>query len=224
MGGADINGDTSSLFASFFSQMQSYSPVQKAAGGVTPGYTGQLGHHRTVDVRLYNAVSPTDIRSNWFGPDNGFIDQPKPGQIYNYKFYDDTFFEADYVYMRVPEMYLIIAEAKAANGDDGGAAQELYELVSTRDPNYTLSMNSGSSLMDEIRLHRRIELWGGEGFGLLDMKRWNVGLVRDFEGTTHPNNPASFYNIPAGDARFTFQIPETEINLNDAITPADQNQ
>lgn len=221
--GADINGDTSSLFASFFSQMQSYSPVQKAAGGVTPGYTGQLGHHRTVDVRLYNAVSPTDIRSNWFGPDNGQIDQPKEGQIYNYKFYDDTFFEADYVYMRVSEMYLIIAEAKAASGDDSGAAQELFNLISTRDPEYTLSTNSGSSLMDEIRLHRRIELWG-EGFGLLDMKRWNVGLVRDFEGTTHPNNPASFYNIPAGDARFTFQIPETEINLNDAITPADQNQ
>ncbi|APU09364.1 hypothetical protein A5M85_03430 [Cellulophaga lytica] len=221
--GADINGDTSSIYASFFAQMQSYSPVQKSAIGVTPGYTGQLGHHRTVDVRLYNAVASTDVRSNWFGPDNGFIDQPKEGQIYNYKFYDDTFFEADYVYMRVAEMYLIIAEAKASSGDDAGAAQELFDLVSTRDNAYIRSTNSGSSLMEEIKLHRRIELWG-EGFGLLDMKRWDVGLVRDFEGTTHPNSPSSFFNIPAGDARFTFQIPETEINLNDAITPADQNQ
>ena len=55
------------------------------------------------------------------------------------------------------------------------------------------------------------------------MKRWGVGLVRDYTGTTHPNIPSAFYNIPAGDFRFTYQIPLDEINLNDAITDADQN-
>lgn len=222
--GADLNGDTSTYYASFFAQMQSFSPIYYAANNVTPGYTGQLGHHRTVDVRLYNEVSNTDIRKNWFGPDNGNIFRPKTGQIYNYKFYDDTFFEADYVYMRVAEMYLIIAEAKAASGnDDDGAAQSLYDLISTRDSAYTKSTNTGNDLLDEIKKHRRIELWG-EGFGLLDMKRWGVGLTRVFSGSTHPNDPASYYNIPAGDPRFTFQIPESEINLNDAIDQADQNQ
>lgn len=220
--GADLNGDTSSYYASFFAQMQSYSPIYDAANGGTPGYTGQLGHHRTADVRLYNAISDTDVRKDWFGPDNGKIFRPKPGQIYNYKFYDDTFFEADYVYMRVAEMYLIEAEAKAAGGDDPGAAQALYNLISTRDASYTLSANSGSALMDEIKTHRRIELWG-EGFGLLDMKRWGVDLVRVFDGSTHPNDPASYYNISAGDPRFTFQIPESEILLNDAIDQGEQN-
>lgn len=221
--GADLNSDTTSYYASFFAQMQSYSPVYYAANNSTPGYTGQLGHHRTVDVRLYNEVSNTDVRKQWFGPDNGRIFRAKPNQIYNYKFYDDTFFEGDYVYMRVAEMYLIIAEAKASSGDDLGAAQSLYDLISTRDNAYTLSSKTGNDLLDEIKLHRRIELWG-EGFGLLDMKRWGVGLTRVFSGSTHPNDPASYYNIPVGDPRFTFQIPESEINLNDAITPADQNK
>ena len=221
--GADLNSDTSTTYASFFAQMQSYSPVYHTANGTTPGYTGQLGHHRTADVRLYNAISDTDIRKNWFGPDNGFIFRPKPGQIYNYKFFDDTFFHADYVYMRIAEMYLISAEAKASIGDDGGAAQTLYDLISTRDPAYALSTNTGTSLMDEIKIHRRIELWG-EGFGLLDMKRWGVGLKRVFTGSTHPNDPASYYDIEVGDPRFTFQIPESEINLNDAINQSDQNQ
>lgn len=220
--GAAINGDTTSYYASFFSQIQSYSPSFYAGNGYSPGYPGQLGHHRTADKRLYDAISATDIRKNWFGPDNGAIRSPLPGQIYNYKFYDDTFFEADYVFMRVAEMYLIEAEASANKGDDGTAASALYKLISTRDSGYTLSTNTGSALMDEIRLHRRIELWG-EGFGLLDMKRWNVGLTRVYTGSTHPNIPSAYYDIPAGDFRFTFQLPLDEINLNDAITEADQN-
>lgn len=220
--GADLDADSSSIYASFFAQMQSYSPTFHAASGYTPGYTGQLGHHKTVDKRLYDAVEDTDIRKQWFGPDNGFIFSPVPGQIYNYKFYDNTFFEADYVYMRVAEMYLIEAEAKASMGDDAGAAQALYNLISTRDSAYTLSSNTGSALLDEIKLQRRIELWG-EGFGLLDLKRWNEGVTRDYPGTTHPNVPASLVNLPAGSPLFTFQIPESEINTNDAISFSDQN-
>lgn len=221
--GADINADTTSYYASFFAQLQSYSPVFHSAAGYTPGYTGQLGHHKTIDKNLYDMISPSDIRYNWFGPDNGEILQGNSTQIYNYKFFDDTFFEADYVYMRVAEFHLIEAEAKAAMGDDAGAAQALYNLISTRDPDYTLSTNTGADLMEEIRTHRRIELWG-EGFGLLDMKRWGVGLLRDYPGSTHPNTPGSYFNLPAGSPMFTFQIPEDEINANDAITPADQNQ
>jgi len=221
--GADLNAETTSYYASFFSQIQSYSDVY-SEGGVyqTPGYCGQLGHHRTVDIRLYDAISDTDVRKDWFGPTNGFIYKADDVQIYNYKFYDDTFFEADYVYMRAAEMYLIEAEAKAAMSDDGGAASALYSLISTRDPAYTLSTNGGSDLMNEIRTHRRIELWG-EGFGLLDMKRWGVPLVRVFSGSTHPQVSSSYFDLPVGSSLFTFQIPEAEINSNDAISQADQN-
>ncbi|PCI04854.1 MAG: RagB/SusD family nutrient uptake outer membrane protein [Flavobacteriaceae bacterium] len=220
--GADLDEDKSSYYASFFAHIQAYSPVFFANNGYTPGYTGQLGHHKTVDKRLYSAISDTDTRKQWFGPDNGFIFGGSEDQIYNYKFYDDTFFEADYVYMRVAEMYLIEAEAKANLGDAGGAAQALYNLVSTRDAEYSKSSATGTALMEEIRLHRRIELWG-EGFGLLDMKRWNVGLTRVYEGSNHPNVTASYFDLIAGDKSFTFQIPEDEINTNDAISSGDQN-
>lgn len=220
--GADLNADTTSYYASFFAQMQTYSPTFHAGNGYTPGYTGQLGHHKTIDKRLYEAISDTDIRKSWFGPDNGNIHSGNDTQIYNFKFYDDTFFEADYVYMRVAEFYLIEAEAKAAMGDDSGAADALYTLVSTRDEAYTRSTNTGADLMDEIRTHRRIELWG-EGFGLLDMKRWGVGLNRVFDGSTHPDTPASYFDLAVGSPLFTFQIPEAEINTNDAISAGDQN-
>lgn len=126
------------------------------------------------------------------------------------------------IYMRVAEMYLIEAEAKAALGDNAGAAQVLYELIKTRDSAYTKSTKTGDDLMEEIKIHRRIELWG-EGFALLDMKRWGVGLVRVYDGSTHPKDAASYFDLPAGSPLFTLQIPEDEINSNDAITPEDQN-
>ncbi len=220
--GADLNADLSTYYASFFSQMQSYSAANQANFGTTLGYPGQLGHHRTVDIRLYESVSDTDIRKNWFGYDNGFIKEGTPDQIYNYKFYDNTDFEGDYVFMRVAEMYLIKAEAMASSGNDGGAAQALFDLVSTRDSAYTLSTNTGTDLMNEIKLHRRIELWG-EGFGLLDLKRWGDDLIRVYPGSTHLQSPTAYYDVMAGDPRLTFQIPLSEINLNDALTSADQN-
>jgi len=110
-----------------------------------------------------------------------------------------------------------------SNSDDSWAAQSLFDLISTRDSSYMLSTKTGNNLLDEIKIHRRIELWR-EGFGLLDMKRWGVGLTRVFSESTHPNDPASYNNIPVGDPRFTFQIPESEINLNNAIDKSDQNE
>lgn len=62
--------------------------------------------------------------------------------------------------MRVAEMYLIEAEAKArAGGQDAAAAAVLFTLAKQRDPNYVLSTNTGQALIDEIMIQRRVELW-----------------------------------------------------------------
>lgn len=221
--GAVLDADTSSIYASFFAHVQAYSaPYLDAGNTQTPGYTGQLGHHKTVDERLYNQIPDTDTRKNWFGPDNGFIYLPEETAIYNYKFYDDTFFEADYVYMRVAEMYLIEAEAEASNGNSSNAAQALYNLVSTRDASYSLSTSSGDTLLEEIKVQRRIELWG-EGFGMLDLKRWGDPINRVYTNSSHPVIGASYIDVEADSNLFTLQIPETEINSNDAINSEDQN-
>ncbi len=57
----------------------------------------------------------------------------------------------DLCHMRTAEMYLIEAEALARQGgQDGQAAQVLYDLVITRDPEYQLSTNTGAALIEEI--------------------------------------------------------------------------
>jgi len=199
--GSDINGESSTVYASFFSQVAS----------LNDGYAGLLGVHKTIDKRLYDAIPATDTRKQAFADD---------GSYKNFKFRDFTFFEGDYVYMRVAEMYLIEAEALARSGNNSQAATVLYNLVSTRDPGYTLSTNTGQALVDEILLQRRIELWG-EGFAWLDMKRNGVALERDYPGSNH----AAFGrdNFASGAKEFLFQIPRRELDNNIDINEEDQN-
>ena len=75
-------------------------------------------------------------------------------------------------YMRAAEMLLIEAEAAYQNGQSGTAVSCLEELMAQRDPEYKVPATSGQGLFDEIKLQRRIELWG-EGFNWFDYKRWN---------------------------------------------------
>ncbi len=197
--GGDINNESSTVYASFFSHMATDNP----------GYAGLLGIYKSVDKRLYESIPDTDTRKQWFY-----------STYQNRKFKDDTFFEGDYLYMRAAEMYLIEAEAKALSGDDTGAAQVLFDLVSTRDASYTLSTNTGQALLDEIRLQRSIELWG-EGFSWYDLKRWQRDLVRDYPDSNHAGY--GLVNIAAGSVENAFQIPDDELNTNPHIGPGDQN-
>lgn len=208
--GADITPETSSTYASFFSQF----------ANANPGYAGLLGVYKNVDRRLFDKIEDTDARKEWFISEKNTGEFPALPKYANVKFIDDTFFEGDYVYMRVEEFYLVEAEARALSGDDEGAAQALFELVSQRDSAYTLSTKTGADLLEEIRTQRRIELWG-EGFAFYDMKRWDKGLNRIYEGSNH----AAFglFDFPADSNKFIFQIPISEINANDAINEGDQN-
>ncbi|WP_130736414.1 RagB/SusD family nutrient uptake outer membrane protein [Flavobacterium sp. J27] len=196
--GADLNTNTSTYYASFFSNV----------GSLNPGYAGLLQIFKSGDKRLVESISATDKRKDWFASAGNGFGIP---QYANLKFYDFTDFEGDYVFMRAAEMYLNEAEALALGGDDAGARQALYNLVSTRDAAYTLSSNSGQNLLDEIRTHRRIELWG-EGFAFYDMKRWNQGLLRNYSGTNHAT--FGLLDYPAGSVKFIFQIPILEMNNN----------
>lgn len=81
-----------------------------------------------------------------------------------------------YCFMRSTEMCLTEAEAAFHNGDEATALKCLKEVNDIRIPGYSFSGN-GQALLDEIRLCRRIELWG-EGFSWPDFKRWNLPIVR----------------------------------------------
>lgn len=211
MWGADIDGESSTIFASFFSHFDN----------TNNGYAGVLAIYKNIDKNLYEMIPDSDIRKSAFvHPVDLNPDYPALPAYANIKFRDPSFFEGDYVYLRAAEMYLIEAEALARSGDSAGAAQVLFELVSPKDPEYMLSTATGNDLVEEIYLQRRIELWG-EGHSWFDLKRMKKPLVRDYEGSNH----ASFakFNHPAESNSFRFQLPEDELNANDAISDGEQN-
>lgn len=117
--------------------------------------------------------------------------------------------------MRTAEMILIEAECKARLGNEPEAQKLLFNLVSTRDPNYTKSTNTGNDLIEEILIERRKELWG-EGFSYFDMLRNQKPLVR---GSDH----RSTKNFEANSWMLIHKIPRKELDINPYINEEDQN-
>jgi len=202
MWGATLNSSISTFVANFFSHFDNTNPS---------GYAGGNGIFKNIDKRLYENISNTDFRKKAFvGPDGNEVYTKLP--VYaNIKFRDPTIDGGSYIYLRSSEMYYIEAEALARSGDEANAKKVLYEITVTRDPAYVLSTNSGSNLINEIILQKRIELWG-EGCAWYDMKRLGVPLVRDYSGTNHPE--FGRFNIPVGDNKFIFQMPQAEMDAN----------
>ena len=129
-----------------------------------------------------------------------------------------TDFDEDLPMMRVAEMYLIEAEAKARLGQEAEAHDLLFELQSERDENASKSTNTGQALINEILLERRKDFYGELGLDFLDIKRLQLPLVR--EG----NHPAAYqFSFPANDDRLNLKIPQNELDTNDFISEADQN-
>ncbi len=111
-------------------------------------------------------------------------------------------------------MFLIEAEALARRGlagDDALARTALTRLVSARRTPYDISALSGAALIAEIMIQRRIELWG-EGFRFFDLKRLNEPLNRN--GMNHSAALAVIFDVPAGDPRWQWLIPQSEIDAN----------
>lgn len=207
MWASDVDAETTTLYASFFSHMANTSP----------GYAGLLGIYKNIDRSLYDMISDTDYRKKAFVGASGSASFPPYA---NLKFQDPTFFEADYVYLRASEMYLIEAEAAAKMGDEATAKAALTALAGARDSEFSADGLSGASLLAAIQTHRRIELWG-EGRSFFDFKRWGWGVDRTYAGNNHRQDAR--FKFEAGDKIFTYQIPDKEFETNSALQPSDQN-
>lgn len=128
-----------------------------------------------------------------------------------------------YPFMRASEMCLAEAEAAWHAGDYATAKSCLMEINGKRIPNYAFS-GSNDDLLNEIRLCRRIELWG-EGQSWTDWKRWNLPLVRHkwVENDVNSGNwPVSLdtdiSNVPSEDnCYWRMPIPQGEIDYNDKV-------
>lgn len=173
-----------------------------------PGY-----YNFFIDSNFVNTFSATDVRKGTFYR-TGVTDIRKWKSS---KFGKVTTFTDHIIMMRVPEMYLIEAEAKARL-NQADAADVLFTVQQNRDPSAVKSGNTGQALINEILLERRKELYGEIGISYLDIKRLGLPLVRS-------NGHAALYrlNIPANSNRFTLKIPQTEIDANQSLTDADQN-
>ncbi len=178
---------------------------------------------KAINSLLYKQIPATDVRSKmWVETPTAANSIVPPGGVrvkwINQKFRlpgtPSTSAMGDVPYMRAAEMYLIEAEAKARLNDDAGAATVLFDLIKTRDASYAKSTNTGQALIDEILVHRRIELWG-EGHRFLDLKRLNAPLNRN--GANHIASVTLLYDVAPGDVRWEFLIPRREINSNPAV-------
>ncbi|MFA5324709.1 MAG: RagB/SusD family nutrient uptake outer membrane protein [Bacteroidales bacterium] len=178
------------------------------------------GCPKCINSLLYNKISDTDIRKTLWDPTGKAFTMPsssyKKYPYMNKKFAVEDYSSsvADANYMRLGEMYLIAAEACANLNDATGAANHLYTLVSTRDKSYTKTVATGATLLEEIYVQRRIELWG-EGFRFLDLKRLNLPLDRT--GANHNESVSLTMKVPVGDILWKYAIPQDEIDANDYI-------
>ncbi|MGL4293063.1 MAG: RagB/SusD family nutrient uptake outer membrane protein, partial [Bacteroidales bacterium] len=102
-------------------------------------------------------------------------------------------------------------EALARNGQDSESRQLFSQFVLTRDPDYLSAENTGQALVDEIMIHRRVELWG-EGFRFYDLKRLNEPLDR--KGSNFNAGFCMILGASAFDPRWQWAIPQDEMNAN----------
>ena len=174
------------------------------------------GIYMAIDDQLYNQIAATDYRKKNFNATETTVGEFTYPAYSNVKFNTPTY-EADEIYMRLSEAYLLKAEAEARGGNSSAAQQTLYDLVSKRDSGYAKSSNTGEALLKEIFLQSRIELWG-EGHEFFTNKRFNVGVDR----TASSNHTHKL--VKAAGKEFTYQIPlSIELNSNPYINAADQN-
>ncbi|MBA2329939.1 MAG: RagB/SusD family nutrient uptake outer membrane protein [Flavisolibacter sp.] len=177
------------------------------------GHTGVGYFNFYVDSIFVNTFSATDIRKTNFYT-TAFTDFRRWRSS---KFGTTTRFEDHFIMMRVAEMWLIEAEAKARLGE-ADAGDILFTLQKNRDPQAVQSGNTGQDLINEILLERRKELFGEIGISYLDLKRLGLPLERS---VGHPS--VYRFSIPGNSDRYTLKIPQAEIDANESLTNADQN-
>ena len=175
MWGAVIPEDQVGMYASFFAHMS------------TDLFYGQRSP-KQITKWLYNKMSSTDTRRAWWDPESGYS---SGGYVQKkFDFSNIETWEGDYIYMRVEEMYLIVAEAACCRGLTTTARNNLNNLMAKRDPNYTcnktgrslgdLTTDETGSLREEILIQRRLELWGEDG-RIYTIRRLRQGFERKTE-------------------------------------------
>lgn len=235
--GAKVLSEQSTVYASFYSQMDACTDIYYAAESP-----------KCISNWLYAQIPESDVRKGWWNGDIGVdASEWKYGANINYnqhkfQWKDQKSYQGDYIFMRLEEAVLIQAEAMCRLKDYSGARKAISELGSRRDPNYQrrvaslsgceqtfASTGTVSTLLDEILLQRRIELWGEAGrvFDILRLAKgwtrdWTVGGVKSNHTNILSKYP-EYAAFPADYLECILMIPQTEIDNNPNINDEDQN-
>jgi hypothetical protein len=220
MWGAGIIADQAGMYASFFAHMDFEAGKYGASAP------------KCINKELYAKMNPTDGRRDWWvsGKTSAGLLQEK------FKFTDVATWMGDYIFMRIEEMYLTAAEAACRLGQEDQARTILTNFMKYRDADYTCTKTGTAlgktsatadetgSLLEEILIQRRIELWGEDG-RMFTLKRLKQGFRRTAaQGwpsaallpTRPTDDPESFMNV--------LTIPQAEFDGNENMTfEADQN-
>lgn len=201
--------------------------------------------------QLYDSIPATDVRrAMYLNPDTMPFNRATgraADSLYAYAFrtYGTKLFSTSLIYaymqfkmqrvanpgvgeiplFRSAEMYLTEAEANCHLGKDAEAQALLVALnrTSGRDTAYTCT-KTGAELLSEVRLYRRIELWG-EGFDWFDYKRWNLPIVRKtFAQGGSFHSRFAFTIQPNEKNNWTWVIPNRETDYNKLIISNKENK
>lgn len=198
---------------------------------------------RCINKNVYDRIPETDIRRGMFLDPKDYTYTKSTGvagkelTAYARTLYPDIYSTAKvYAYMqfkvssttqpgvghlnnfRSAEMYLIEAEANYFLKNEKAAQASLNALTkdSGRDKEYNCTA-TGTALLDEIKLYRKIELFG-EGFNWFDLKRWGDTLNRTSteKGGNYITALAVSYG-PQERNNWTWVIPSRETDYNKLI-------
>ncbi len=227
-------------YSSFYSQMDACTDIYYATESP-----------KCISNWLYSQISGTDIRKGWW---NGNIGRPRSEwkgganldyNQFKFQWADQKTYLGDYIFMRMEEVYLVLAEALCRQSRYTESRDVLWELLSRRDTDPTLratldglsgdiqtfsTTGTVATLLDEILLQRRIELWGETG-RIFDILRLAKGWTRYWElpGGEVSNHSEylekypEYLAFPADFRECILMIPQAEIDNNPMITSNDQN-
>ena len=212
MWGAQIVSDQAGMYASLMTHMSGTAPYGQRAP-------------KQISAWLYGKMSATDSRRAWWNPAQSYLQK-------KFEFSNEQTWEGDYIWMRVEEMYLNAAEAACRLNQEGEAKQYLMALMSKRDANYEvnksgtalgkLTTDETGSLLEEILIQRRIELWGEDG-RIYTIRRLKQGFERpsDFgwpDGLLFSPTRAEAAKDPAS-YMWVMTIPQVEFDGNSNMKP-----
>ncbi|WP_205529560.1 RagB/SusD family nutrient uptake outer membrane protein [Taibaiella koreensis] len=223
--GAAMNQEQSAPWYSFLAQMDQDNGMHSAR------------QQKMVNRQLFNKYLDTtrDARKVWWtkagDPAAGYV----PYSQRKFRAVTKGGYVGDYPLMRASEMALTEAEALAQQNKVAEAAAVFNEFVQTRRPTYNAPTNSSDTLIKEIWIQRRIELWG-EGFRFFDIKRQQatftavklapnqIGLVRTVtQGHIVSILGSASMNFGQYSPAFLWRIPGGEFLANKTLGTADQN-